>query len=117
MLTGTDLRDEVLVAAEADDKEQRGYQRRVHEREDVDDHLIASQRKHADPERPELFQELHEKRDDRDDQANEERRQQPPAAEYQRFQRCFSPTHLFLLRRVILSPATIAFGRTWPRSV
>ncbi len=69
-----DLRNEVLVAAEADDQQQRGYQRRIDETQNVDDHLVAREREHAGRECPELLQELHEQRDDREDQADEEGR-------------------------------------------
>ena len=77
----------------ADDQEQCSDQRRVDERQDRNDHLVAREREHFGGQLRELLHEFDEQRDNREQQPDEERREQPAAAKYPMLERRFDFVH------------------------
>ena len=76
-----DLGDEVLVGAEHDDEQQHRDERRVHQRQDGNHRIVLDEPQHALQQQEQLFGELHQQHRHGDDEAQEERDQQPAARE------------------------------------
>ena len=85
VLAGVDLRHEVLVTGKNDDQHEIGGEDHVDQAEHAEDDLVLGRRPKAEDEDAEHLEEVEHEDEQRGDEAQIERRQEPAAAENDRF--------------------------------